>query len=143
MSLADKPDAKPAFHEIPVGTDLGSIEYEVNDEVVRRHVQATRQSPYPKHGGQPLAPVSLLASDGLRLVGPSYDLSEAVHAGQRLEVISPPIVGSHVAVKGKLAEKFEKGGRRYLVIETVSKDDQGRLLARGRTVVVTRFRAEG
>lgn len=142
MSVSDESGAKPAFHEVPVGTDLGSIEYEVNDELVHRHVQATRQSPYPKHGGQPLAPVSLLSSDGLRLVERSYDLSEAVHAGQRLGVINPPIVGSHVTVKGKLAEKFEKGGRHYLVIETVSKDDQGRLLARGRTVVVARFRAE-
>ncbi len=142
MSLADKRDAKPAFHEVPVGTDLGSIEYEVDEGMVRRHMQATHQSPYPERDGHQLAPVSLLASDGLLLVEPNYDLSEAVHAGQRLEVVNPPIVGSRVTVKGTLAEKFEKGGRHYLTVETVSEEDQGRLLARARTVVVARFRAE-
>jgi hypothetical protein len=140
MSVSDKPDAKPDFHEVPVGTDLGSIEYEVGEKMVRRHVQATHQPPYPAQGGHQLGPVSILSSDGLRLVEPSYDLSEAVHAGQRLEVINPPIVGSHVTVTGKLAEKFEKAGRHYLIIETVSEDDQGRLLAHGRTVVVARYR---
>ena len=142
MSLADKPDSKPAFHEIPVGTDLGSIEYEVDEGMVQRHMQATHQSPYPAQDGHQLAPASILASDGLLLVEPGYELSEAVHAGQRLEVINPPIVGSHVTVTGTLADKFDKGGRHYLTIETVSQDDQGRLLARGKTVVVAQYRPQ-
>ncbi len=96
----------------------------------------------PSQGGLQLAPVSILASDGIRLAQARYDISESVHAGQRLEVVNPPIVGSQVTVRGRMVDKFEKGGRQYTVIETVSEDDRGRLLARGRTVGVLQYRRE-
>ena len=143
MSESDRPKARVAFHEMVAGADLGSFEYEVSEALVRRHLEATHQSPYPEQGGQRLAPVSLLASDGIRLVEARYDISESVHAGQRLEVLNPPIVGCRVTVRGRLVDKFEKGGRHYTVIETVSQDDRGRLLARGRMVGVVRYRPEG
>jgi acyl dehydratase len=143
MSESDKPRAKVAFHEIPMGTDVGCIEYEVSEDLARRHLEATHQSRYPTQGGLQLAPVSLVASDGIRLAEAQVDISESVHAGQRLEVINPPIVGSRVTVRGRLVDKFEKRGRQFAVIETVSEDDRGRLLARGRMVGVVRYRPEG
>ena len=139
----DKPGAKLAFHEIPLGTDLGSVDYELTESRVRRHREATHQSPYPPLRGQQLAPVSILASDGIRLAEARYDISESVHAGQRLEIISPPIVGSRITVRGRLVDKFEKGGRQFVVIDTVSQDDAGHLLARGRMVGVARYRPDG
>jgi hypothetical protein len=142
MSDGGRPDAKLAFHEISVGADLGSIEYEVDEKLARRHLQATHQSSYPAREGRRLAPASILASDGIRLAEAQVDISQSVHAGQRLEVISPPIVGSRVTVRGRLVDKFEKRGREFAVIETVSQDDQGRLLARGRMVGVARYRPE-
>ena len=137
-----KPKAQLAFHSLPVGTDLGSIEYSVTEELVARHLQATHQSSYPPSGGERLAPVSILAGDGIRLAEAGFDISESVHAGQRLEVVNAPIVGSRVTVRGRVVDKFEKGGRQYVVIDTVAEDDRGRLLARGRTVGVARYRVE-
>lgn len=142
MSDGGRPDAKLAFHEIAVGADLGSIEYEVDEKLARRHLQATHQSSYPAQEGRQLAPVSILASDGIRLAEARVDISQSVHAGQMLEVIRPPIVGSRITVRGRLVDKFEKRGREFAVIETISQDDQGRLLARGRMVGVARYRAE-
>ncbi len=139
----ERPEAKLAFHEVPLGTDMGSVTYELSESRVRRHREATHQSSYPAQGGQELAPVSILASDGIRLAEERYDISESVHAGQRLEIVSPPIVGSRVTVRGRLVDKFEKGGRQFVVIDTVSQDDGGRLLARGRMVGVARYRPEG
>jgi len=66
-----------------------------------------------------------------------------VHAGQRLEVVNLPIVGSRMTVRGRVTDKFEKGGRQFVVVETTSEDDRGRLLARGRMVGVARYRPEG
>jgi hypothetical protein len=143
MSDDDRLDAKLAFHEIPLGADLGSVEYEVDEKLVGRHLKATRQTPYPDspHGDR-LAPVSILASDGIRLAEARYDISESVHAGQRLEISNPPIVGTRVTVRGQLVDKFEKGGRQFVVVETTTEDNRGRLLARGRMVGVARYRAE-
>ena len=131
-----------AFHDLPVGTDLGSIEYELTEALARRHLTATHQSQYPGDGGRAFAPVSILASDGIRLAEASFDISESVHAGQRLEVVNLPIVGSRITVAGSVTEKFEKGGRQYVVIDVTSRDDGGRLLARGRMVGVARYRPE-
>ena len=142
MSQSERPKAKLAFRDVPLGAGLGSVQYEVSEGLVRRHLQATHQSAYPAQGGLRLAPVSILASDGIRLAQARYDISESVHAGQRLEVVNPPIVGSRVTVRGRMVDKFEKGGRQYTVIETVSEDDRGRLLARGRTVGVLQYRRE-
>lgn len=138
--MDDNSSSKLALRDVPVGTELGSIEYEVDEELVRRHSLATHQSAYPTRDGLESAPVSLLAADGLRLAESNYDVSGLVHTGQRIEIIEPPIVGSHVTVTGKLIDTFENGGREYLTIESVSRDDSGRSLARGRTVV-TRFDA--
>ena len=133
--------SKIALQEVPVATELGSIEYEVDSDFVRRHRLATHQSSYPNRDRLELAPVSLLAADGLRLAESNCDVSGLVHTGQLLEILDPPVVGARVTVSGRLIDSFEKGGRQYLTIETISRDDRGRPLARGRTVV-TRYEAK-
>ncbi len=56
MAKGDRPRAEVAFHELPVGSDLGSIDYELSEEVVGRHLRATHQTPYPPGDGPRLAP---------------------------------------------------------------------------------------
>ena len=143
MAEGERQRADKAFHELPVGTDIGSIEYTLSEERVDRHLRATHQTPYPESGGQRLAPVSILASDGIWLAEAQFDISESVHAGQRLEVLSIPIVGSRVKVSGRVVDKFEKGGRQFVVMDVVSEDDCGRVLARGRMTGVARYRPDG
>jgi hypothetical protein len=143
VSKDERKRADQAFHELPVGTDMGSIEYTLSEERVERHLKATHQSPYPGSGGERLAPVSILASDGIWLAEDRFNISESVHAGQRLEILSIPIVGSRVRVSGKVVDKFEKGGRQFVVMDVVSEDDRGRVLARGRMTGVARYRPEG
>jgi hypothetical protein len=143
MQEGERPRADQAFHDLPVGTDMGSIEYTLTEERVRRHLQATHQTPYPERDGERLAPVSMLASDGIWLAEARFDISESVHAGQLLEIVNIPIVGTRVKVSGTVVDKFEKGGRQFVVIDVVSEDDRGRVLARGRTTGVARYRPEG
>ena len=143
MSKGERQRADQAFHELPVGTDMGSIEYTISEERVERHLGATHQTPYPESDGERLAPVRILASDGIWLAESQFDISESVHAGQRLEILNIPIVGSRVKVSGKVVDKFEKGGRQFVVMDVVSEDDRGRVLARGRMSGVARYRPEG
>lgn len=139
----ERKKADQAFHELPVGTEMGSFEYVLTEERVERHLRATHQTAYPERGGQRLAPVSLLASDGIWLAQSRFDIGESVHAGQRLEIVNVPVVGSRVRVSGKVVDKFEKGGRQFVVMDVVSEDDRGRVLARGRMTGVARYRPEG
>jgi hypothetical protein len=143
MPEKERMRADLAFHELPIGTDLGSIEYELSERLVDRHLEATHQTPHPSAGGQRYAPVSILASDGIRLAEERFDIGESVHAGQRLEIVNLPIIGTKVTVAGRVEDKFEKGGRLFVVMELTSTDDRGRLLARGRMTGVARYRPEG
>jgi hypothetical protein len=143
MPSSERKRADLAFHELPIGVDLGSIEYELSGRLVGRHLKATHQTPYPSAGGEQYAPVSILASDGIRLAEERFDIGESVHAGQRLEIVNLPIVGTKVTVAGRVEDKFEKGGRLFVVMELTSTDDRGRLLARGRMTGVARYRPEG
>lgn len=142
MPEDERQKANQAFHELPVGTDMGSIEYTISEERVERHLRATHQTPYPQTDGEKLAPVSILASDGIWLAEAQFDISESVHASQRLEIVNAPIVGSRAKVSGKVTDKFEKGGRQFVVMDVVSEDDRGRVLARGRMTGVARYRPE-
>ncbi len=134
---------KVPFHEMELGMALEGYQYELTEAMVDRHLRATHQSEYPLQEGERLAPVSILTADGIRLVETKYDISQSVHAGQRLEVVNLPIVGTTITVRGTLVDKFEKKGRQFVALETTSEDDRGRLLARGRMVGVVRYRPEG
>src|SRR3990172_12369411 len=77
MPEKERQRADLAFHELPVGVDLGSVEYELSERVVERHLKATHQTPIPESGGDRYAPVSILASDGIRLAEERFDIGEA------------------------------------------------------------------
>jgi hypothetical protein len=143
MPEPERQRADQAFHELPIGTDMGSIEYTLAEDRVERHLRATHQQPYPTVDGERYAPVSILASDGIWLAESRFDIGESVHAGQQMEIVNLPIVGSRVKVSGKVVDKFEKGGRQFVVMDVLSEDDRGRVLARGRMTGVARYRPEG
>ena len=121
----------------------GASSTTLTDQLVERHLRATHQTRVPSANGDRYAPVSILASDGIRLSETQFDIGESVHAGQRLEIVNLPIVGTKITVSGRVADKFEKGGRLFVVMELTSTDDRGRLLARGRMTGVARYRPEG
>ncbi len=102
------------FEEIEPGVPVGSFTYEVTPELVSRHLRATDQDPYPD---ATVAPISMLAADGVNLADRFWDISQAVHAGQTLDVCQLPRVGDRLTVTGVAVDKFVKKGRRYVVSE--------------------------
>ncbi len=132
---------KVPFEEIASGDPIGPFEYELTEELVDRHLRATEQDRYPDAR---LAPASLLAADGVQLADQFFDISQSVHAGQRLEVVRIPTRGERLRVMGRARDKFVKRGRRYVVTDTVTTGDGGEndVVARGTTTGVLVY-AEG
>jgi acyl dehydratase len=95
---------------------------------VERHRRATQQDPYPD---AELAPVSLFAADGVNLADRFWDISQSVHAGQRLRVEGLARIGQILTVTGVARDKFTKRGRRYVTSEVLTADERGVVLARG------------
>jgi acyl dehydratase len=127
------------FEQIQPGTAIGPFRYELGEELVERHLRATDQERYPDPR---TAPVSLLATDGVQLADHFFDISQSVHAGQRLQVLRLPLVGERLTVRGEARDKFVKRGRRYVVTDTLTSDADGAPVARGTTTGVLVY-AEG
>ena len=89
MAPIEDPKGRPKvpFDEIQTGDALGPFEYELTEQLVDRHLRATEQHRYPDPR---LAPVSILAADGVQLADQFFDISQSVHAGQRVEVVRVP-----------------------------------------------------
>jgi acyl dehydratase len=123
-------DERPAvpFERIEPGEPVGTFEYELSEDFVGRHLRATGQQPYGDPG---IAPISILAADGVNLADRFWDISESVHAGQQLEVLALPRVGDVLTVTGVARDKFVKRGRRYVVAETTTQNARGEPIARG------------
>jgi acyl dehydratase len=125
--------ASVPFGSIEPGDPVGVFTYEVTPELVERHRRATEQEPYSDPA---LAPLSLLAADGVNLADRFWDISQSVHAGQRLEVHALARLGDVLTVAGTARAKFVKRGRRYIVSETRTTNQRGELVARGLTAGV-------
>jgi acyl dehydratase len=124
---------KVPFDQIRPGDPIGPFEYDLSEEIVARHLRATEQEGYPDPRQ---APVSLLAADGVQLADQFFDISQSVHAGQRIQVHQVPRIGDRLTVSGQARDKFVKRGRRYVVTDTVTNDSRGEVVARGTTTGV-------
>jgi acyl dehydratase len=123
-----KARATVPFDEIEPGDPLGTFSYDVTEELADRHRRATEQAPYPD---PTIAPISMLAADGVNLADRFWDISQAVHAGQVLTVNALPRIGDRLTVTGVARDKFVKRGRRYVVSETHTANARGEEIVRG------------
>jgi acyl dehydratase len=121
------------FERIEPGDPLGEFSYELTPELVDRHLRATGQVPY---ADPTVAPISILAADGVNLADRFWDISQSVHAGQQLHVESLPRIGDRLTVRGRAREKFVRRGRRWVVSETVTENAAGETVASGLTTGV-------
>ena len=127
MSERDERPAVP-FERIEPGEPVGTLEYELTEDFVGRHLRATGQEPYADPS---IAPISILAAEGVNLADRFWDISESIHAGQQLEVLALPRLGDVLTVTGVARDKFVKKGRRYVVAETSTRNARGEPIARG------------
>jgi acyl dehydratase len=127
------------FDSIEPGDAVGTLEYTLTPELVDRHRRATGQKPY---ADPDVAPISMLSQEGVNLADRFWDISQSVHAGQRLEVLALPRIGDVLTVTSVAGDKFVRRGRRYVVSNTETKNEKGEVVARGITTGVVVY-AEG
>ena len=61
------------------------------------------------------------------------DQTGGVNAGNEVEFFNPPIPGKLIRVSGRIADKFLRRDKPYMVIEATAYDEDGRLLEKLRT----------
>jgi len=127
---------KKTLDQIEVGDTLGPYEYVVTPELVQKMTGAVEEpnpwylksSPF----GGPIAPPTITGNDYAEVFFASYERGATVHTKAEHEFLNPIRIGKRLIVRGKILEKYERKGRDYVVIESVTTDEDGIEIARSR-----------
>lgn len=131
-----KNTVKKHFLDTPVGEDMGSVEFVVTEQVIQDYAEEiddhnpwySGKSPF----GGAIAPATFICSLHMRLftnyaMGPG-----SMQTGGSYEFFNPIRQGKKIKVQTKLAEKYNKRGRDYIVAETLITDEDGVQIGRTR-----------
>ena len=127
---------KKTEDQIQVGDELGPYEYVVTPEMVQKMTGAIEEpnpwylksSPF----GGPIAPPTITGNDYIEVFATKYERGRPIHTKAEHEFLNPIRIGKRLTVRGKIADKYERKGRDYIVIESVTKDEDGVEIVRSR-----------
>ena len=114
------------YDKVVIGEELGSYEYVLTQEMLDNFRAAVDdlEAPFPtlavKHDATAFAIVY-------------EDKTGGVNAGNEVEFFNPPIPGKTIRVTGRVADKYLRRDKPYMVIEATAVDEDGRLLEKLRT----------
>jgi len=114
------------YDEVQVGEPLGSYEYLFTQEILDNFRASV---------DDPEAPFPTLAvkHDATAFAMVYHDDTGGINAGNEVEFHNPPIPGKKIRVTGRIADKYLRRDKPYLVIEATAVDEDGRLLEKLRT----------
>ena len=123
---------KPLFtyRTLEVGQELPPMEVHLTPDLQGRYLLATedtnpwywKESPF----GGPIALGVILEDAVLGLQRRHFRVPLGhIHARQETEYLRPIPLGSRVRLVGRVAEKYEKRGRKYVVVEVTVLDEEG------------------
>ena len=114
------------YDKVEIGEQLGSYEYVLTQEMFDNFRASV---------DDPEAPFPTLAvkHDATALNMVYDDTTGGINAGNEVEFFNPPIPGKKIMVTGRIADKYMRRDKPYLVIEATATDEDGRLLERLKT----------
>ena len=114
------------YDKVDIGEELGSYEYILTQEML----DGFRQSVDDPDAAYPtLAVKHDIASFAMVYEDPTG----SVNAGNEVEFFNPPLPSKKIRVTGRVADKYWRRDKPYLVIEATAIDEDGRLLEKVRT----------
>ena len=121
----------PVWESIPVGDDLGSMDYVMTAQMIDdyRRVVDNPHAAYPTVAGR--HPANLFYR--------KYRSRMRVpNMGHDSEYYNPPIAGKRITVTARVADKYIRRDKPFLVIEATATDEDGRLIEVSRLVGLAR-----
>ena len=123
------------FDSLVIGTELGPVVTHVTEKAVRAYCEDW-DDPEPLYlenssFGGPIAPPAFMAGLAcFRLLGSKFEARATIGVKTAHENLAPLPVGQKMTTRGVIADKYVKRGLEYVVIESASYDEQGRLFRR-------------
>jgi acyl dehydratase len=125
-----------SWENLAPGTETGSIEFVITDEMLKEYLEAMECSnPWFVGGASPystrIAPTDMLAKLAMTEVFQNYiqrELGPNMRSRQAFKFRAPVPVGTKVKAIGHLTEKYEKRGKRFVTLEAVFTNEYGKEL---------------
>lgn len=114
------------YNDLVIGETLGSYEYVLTQEMLDEFREAVDDA-------EAAFPTLAVKHDGTSINMIYKDNIGGGNAGNEVEFFNPPIPGKKILVTGRIADKYVRRDKPYLVIEATATDEDGRLLERLRT----------
>lgn len=122
-----------SWEDLTPGTVTGSIEFVVTDEMIDVYLDAMELShPWFTTGASPytsrLAPSDMIAKLAMTEVFQNFtqrELGPNMRARQAFKFYAPVRSGTKVKATGRLTEKYERRGKRFVTMEALFTDEQG------------------
>jgi hypothetical protein len=131
-------EAKPVlrYEAVEVGQRLGPIQYRVEPEIVRVHLEVVAQEvpPFlrdPETEALVIEP-GILVRNYIGLHRNHFTGEGALHARTEIALARSARAGQTLTVTGRVAEKYVRRERSYVVVESVTVDEEGREVCRAR-----------
>ena len=131
-------DLKPmVFEQMVVGEELPTLEFTPNEDYQGRYTVCLqddnpwyyKESPW----GGPIAHHAIFDDGPMAAAMQRYEYPFGwLHARQETEFLNPLPLGRPIKVYSKIAEKYVKRGRGYIVVESLVVDAEGREILRSR-----------
>ena len=133
------PDKK-RLEDAQVGETIGPYRYRVTREMAEfgssAEVRASAWFSGDGDSGPGFAPSTLTDNDYSLAFMEKYIPGEVVHTKAENHYLNPPIIGKELTITGRVAERYEKRGRDFLVFETETRDEDGREIVKSRNTVL-------
>jgi len=121
------------FEEIPVGMDCGVKEVVLDDEYVRSRTGLNQWQDMGLVDDLKIAIPGATIVEHARMKFEAIPaLRVSIWAKSEQEFLKPMIMGSTVYIRGRVADKYVKRGKQYLVTEFETLDENGKVLLRSR-----------
>ena len=114
------------YDQVAIGEELGSYEYRLTQEMVDNFRAAVNDP-------EAVFPTLAVKHDATAFAMVYDDQTGGVNAGNEVEFFNPPIPGKLIRVRGRIADKYLRRDKPYMVIEATACDEDGRLLEKLRT----------
>ena len=141
--------SQKSWNEAQVGEEFEPVKYIITGEMVERHAEDVcdhnpwyfEKPPFEEPTGHhatvmPIAHPSIVTGNYVRLYSSKFPSIGVVHTGAEHEFRLPVPVNRWLTIKGRIADRYTKRGKEYVVLEHETVDEHGNVIVRSRDTLL-------
>lgn len=134
MVVPNLGDRKPMrYDELEIGEEFAPLEFTIPEERVKQYIEVFDDPHDWLREKDPKVPPFISSMDVIRPIFEKYGIAPGtVHAKQEVEMLKAVKPGQKLISKSRVADKYIKRERKYVVFEILTEDEDGKRINRNR-----------